>query len=417
MTNKWQHRNWISGIPLPGASPALALALAIAIVTIQSAGAQNFTLLYGFTGKSDGGAPRGGLVRDSAGNLYGTTYVGGLRDCFGSRCGVVFKVDQTGKETVLHRFKGTDGSLPTGALVSDKLGNLYGTASGGGAHNSGTVFKLNKSGKLTVLYTFSGGSDGAFPLGSLLRDETGNLYGTTTAGGVGNCFMNKGCGIVFKLDKTSKETVLYAFTGGADGATPLDGGLIRDHAGNLYGTTRFGGVGNCGGQGSGCGVVFKLDKSGKETVLYAFTGGADGGEPLGGLTRDRAGNLYGSAVLPGFGAVFTLDKTGKETVLYTFTDGTDGGFPNGGLIRDAAGNIYGTTTDAGSGDCHGLGCGVIFKLDRTGTETVLYNFTGDSNGFQPYAGLIRDKAGNFYGTTQFSGDGGNGFGTVFRLAP
>ncbi len=417
MANKSDNRNWTSRIRW-GTSAALALVLGVAAMAIQSARAQTFTLLYGFTGKSDGGVPQGGVIRDGRGNLYGTTSLGGLRDCHGSRCGVAFKVDtRNDKETVLHSFKGPDGEFPSGSLLLDEAGNLYGTTPGGGTYGVGVVFKLDKSGKETVLHNFKG-TDGAYPLGSLVRDGTGNLYGATFAGGVGNCFMGKGCGVVFKLDKTGKETVLHAFTGGSDGGEPQGpGALIRDKAGSLYGTTVQGGTGNCNGQNDGCGVVFKLDQTGKETVLYTFTGESDGGEPLTGLALDEAGSLYGSAVLPGSGAVFMVDKAGKETVLYTFTDGSDGGYPNGGLVRDAAGNIYGTTTDGGSGDCHGAPCGVIFELDKTGKETVLYNFNGDANGFGPYAGLIRDQAGNLYGTTQFSGILANGFGTVFELIP
>jgi uncharacterized repeat protein (TIGR03803 family) len=247
MSTQSQDKSWISGMLRPTMSAALAFVFVVGIAT-QSARAQTFTLLYSFTGKSDGGIPQGGLVRDPAGNLYGTTSQGGLlRDCAASGIGVVFKVDKSGKETVLHNFKGSDGALP---------------------------------------------------LGSLIRDGEGNLYGATFAGGVGNCFMGKGCGVVFKLDKTGKETVLYAFTGGSDGGEPQRGGaLIRDKAGNLYGTTVQGGV-NCDNQSFGCGVVFKLDKTGKETVLYTFTGGSDGAEPLGGLTRDQAGNLYGSDSVP-----------------------------------------------------------------------------------------------------------------------
>jgi uncharacterized repeat protein (TIGR03803 family) len=296
MSTQSQDKSWISGMLRPTMSAALAFVFVVGMAT-QSARAQTFTLLYSFTGKSDGGIPQGGLVRDPAGNLYGTTSQGGLlRDCAGFGCGVVFEVDPTGKETVLHRFKGPDGALPVGSLLLDEAGNLYGAASGG-ASGIGVVFKVDKSGKETVLHNFKG-SDGALPLGSLIRDGEGNLYGATFAGGVGNCFMGKGCGVVFKLDKTGKETVLYAFTGGSDGGEPQRGGaLIRDKAGNLYGTTVQGGV-NCDNQSFGCGVVFKLDKTGKETVLYTFTGGSDGAEPLGGLTRDQAGNLYGSDSVP-----------------------------------------------------------------------------------------------------------------------
>jgi uncharacterized repeat protein (TIGR03803 family) len=133
------------------------------------------------------------------------------------------------------------------------------------------------------------------------------------------------------------------------------------------------------------------------------------------LTIDKSGNLYGSSIVPFAGAVFKLDTGGNESVLYTFSDGADGGFPNSALMIDATGTLYGTTSDGGN-DCHGLGCGVIFSLDQTGTETVLYSFEGNSGGYAPYAGLVRDSSGNFYGTAQFAGFD-NGFGTVFEFTP
>jgi uncharacterized repeat protein (TIGR03803 family) len=214
-----------------------------------------------------------------------------------------------------------------------------------------------------------------------------------------------GAGVVFKLNKTG-ETVLYSFTGGADGWSPV-AGLIRDSAGNLYGTT-FGGGARFGESGSG--VVFKLDTTGTETVLYSFTGGADGGSPAAGLIRDSAGNLYGTTELGGVsgaGVVFKLDTTGTETVLHSFT-GPGGENPYAGLIADSAGNLYGTTYGGGAS-----GSGVVFKLDTTGTETVLYSFTGGADGGSPVAGLIRDSAGNLYGTTYEGGT--SDAGVVFKL--
>jgi uncharacterized repeat protein (TIGR03803 family) len=160
-----------------------------------------------------------------------------------------------------------------------------------------------------------------------------------------------------------------------------------------------------------------LDKTGKETVLYSFAGKPDGGDPLAGLVRDRAGNLYGTTLYGGAsdnGTVFELDKTGKETVLYSFTGGSDGASPWAGLVLDAAGNLYGTAQGGGSSDCNG-GCGVLFEVDRSGKETVLYEFTNGDDGAGPVASLIWDKAGNLYGTAE--GGGAYGVGTVFKLTP
>ncbi len=216
------------------------------------------------------------------------------------------------------------------------------------------------------------------------------------------------------MDPAGHETVLYRFTGGTDGNTPI-GGVIADSAGNLYGTTYNGGTAGLGGGG----VVYKLDTSGHETVLYNFTSGTDGGAPNAGLTMDAAGNLYGTTLYGGVmgpsgiqqGLVYKLDTSGRETVLYTFTGGLDGGQPSFGVIRDAQGNLYGTASVGGSG-----GQGVVYKIDGDGNETVLYNFTGGADGGNPGYGLIEDSAGNLYGTTSVSGNSLDG-GVLFKLTP
>jgi len=395
-----QHQGSISGIFKHVASGALALAIIfmLTVFATQSAPAQTFTVLYSFTNGTDGGQPYASLVRDSAGNLYGTTAVGGA-----SNFGTVFKVKKTGKEIVLYSFSGgADGANPWAGLVWGPAGSLYGTTEAGGTSGYGTVFKLSKTGKKTVLYNFTGtGSDGAYPFARLVWDAAGNLYGTTYKGGA------SGNGTVFKLAKTGKETVLYSFQGGADGENPY-AGVVRDSAGNLYGTT-------FGAFGVGYGTVFKLNAARKERVLHAFTGGTDGGYPYyGGLVRDSAGNLYGTTSYGGahqyFGTVFKIDKAGKQTVLYSFTGQADGGQPNASLIRDAAGNLYGTTIGGGAS-----GHGTVFKLDQSGKETVLYSFTGGTDAAGPNANLLRDAAGNLYGTT--IAGGASGGGTVFKLTP
>jgi uncharacterized repeat protein (TIGR03803 family) len=355
------------------------------------------TLLHSFTGTSgDGSQPQASLVQDSAGNLYGTTLKGGT-----AGNGTVFKVDPTGLETVLYSFTGTsgDGSQPQASLIQDSAGNLYGTTWLGGASGGGTIFKLNPANQETLLFSFAGLSgDGANPFGfdaGLLRDSEGNLYGTTYVGGttVGNCDM---CGTIFKMDPTGKETVLYYFTGtGGDGANP-QAGLIMDSAGNLYGTTAGGGT-------AGYGTVFKLDTTGHESVLHSFgVATGDGLIPQAGVIMDSAGNLYGTTFgggTAGNGTVFKVDPTGVETVLHSFSN-TDGANPEAGLIMDSAGNLYGTTFSGGT-----AGGGTVFKVDPTGVETVLHSFTNTSgDGSGPQGGLIRDMAGNLYGTTS----GGNG---------
>jgi uncharacterized repeat protein (TIGR03803 family) len=311
---------------------------------------------------------------------------------------------------VLHKFTGppADAAHSGASLIRDPQGNLYGTTEGGGVYGIGAVFKLGSNGTETLLYSFTGEADGGTPVAGLVRDAEGNLYGTTAAGGIDACSPNNYCGVVFKLDTTGTETVLYRFTGGVDGAVPY-GGLVRDSVGNLYGTTYRGGA-------SDAGVVFKLDTSGQETVLYAFTGGTDGGFPMAGLLRDSGGNLYGTtAGGAGPGGVFKLDTAGKETVLYSFSGGADGSLPYGGLVRDSLGNLYGTTMQGGLTTGGSPGGGVVFKVDSAGNETVIYAFTGSRDGFAPYAGVVRDPAGNLYGTTYYGGDQGRG--VVFKVDP
>jgi uncharacterized repeat protein (TIGR03803 family) len=327
---------------LHAVSIALALAIALVPATVGTrVQAQGFTVLYSFTGYADGGYPYAGLILDAASWPYGT----------------VFMLDKTGKETVLYSFCSRknckDGANPYAGLVRDAAGNLYGTTWYGGTggckddygSGCGTVFKVDKTGKETVLYSFTK-TRGTYPYAGLVVDAAGNLYGTTVKGGA------SGHGTVFMLDKTGKETVLHSFSGVPDGAYPY-AGLVRDAAGNLYGTTVNGGAHDYG-------TVFMLDKTGKETVLHSFTGtGGRGGNPYAGLIRDAAGNLYGTTSGGGHngrGTVFKLDKAGKETVLHSFLYG-DGVSPRAGLVRDANGNLYGTT-ESGGPHC----CGTVFEL-------------------------------------------------------
>ena len=276
---------------------------------------------------------------------------------------------------------------------------------------------------LTVLHSFIPG-DGVNPIAGLIQDAAGNLYGTTAFGGAACAELSsQGCGVVFELIRCNSGydfKVLHKFTGGADGAAP-SGGLIRDAAGNLYGTTFYGGGSSaCGlanGTPSGCGTVFKLSPTSTKTVLHTFTSG-DGQNPSAGLIREAAGNFYGTTTYgggAGGGVVFELSPTGIQTVLYSFAGGADGAFPLAGLIRDVGGNLYGTTQSGGtSSGCAPFGCGVVFKLSPTGTETVLHSFTGRDGAF-PSAGLIQDTVGNLYGTTEIGG--AYGFGVVFKLSP
>src|SRR5579885_2849737 len=354
----------------------LALLGAVCIVP-QLAGE---TVLHNFVPPPKGSVPDGGVIRDSAGNLYGTTLNGGS-----AGGGVVFKVTPSGHQTILHNFTGrADGGLPFAGVIRDAAGNLYGTTSAGGSADWGTVYRIDAAGNETVLYSFQGGADGGLPYGGVVRDSAGNLYGTTQYGGNVSACGGNGCGVVYKLDPSGHETVLYTFTGGADGANPY-AGVIRDSAGNLYGTTGFGGSADWG-------TVYKIDVSGHQTVLYSFTDGADGGWPLAGVIRDSAGNLYGTTFAGG--VVYKVDKAGHETVLYGFTGGTDGRAPASPVIRDKAGNLYGTTLYGGAANS-----GVVYKLDPDGNETVLYSFNGNPDGSGPRGSIVRDSKGNIYGAS------------------
>ncbi len=247
-------------------------ALAVTLAAFSpSAEAQIYSVVYTFPTAQDGNRPQG-VIEDQAGNLYGATYYGGANGV-----GAIFKLDAAGNETVLHSFKGPDGNAPLG-VVRDAAGNIYGaTAFGGvgcsGDFGCGTVFKLDTNGKETVLHRFGRHGDGRFPGSGLVRDAAGNLYGTTYNGGILTCDSSgRGCGTIFKIDASGNETVLHRFTGKSDGSGP--NGLTLDEAGDLYGTTP-------------AGTVFKVDASGRFSVLYRFTGGADGESPYAGVIRTQ----------------------------------------------------------------------------------------------------------------------------------
>jgi uncharacterized repeat protein (TIGR03803 family) len=349
------------------------------------------TVLYTFPAPTDGMNPSSGVIQDSAGNLYGTTGGGGI---FGD--GIVYELDSGGNETVLFTFGGgIGGGFPQG-VIRDPLGNLYGTAHSGG-QAKGVVYKLDPAGQQTVLYQFLNSIDGEGPGGALIGGAAGNLYGTTYNGGAADW------GVVFELSAAGTESVIYSFQGRPDAGSPLSG-VIRDSAGNLYGATQHGGTADAG-------AVFKIDASGHETVLHSF--GDDGASPTSGVVRDAEGNLYGTTGFSGtanYGEVYKIDPAGHTTILHTFTGGADGGWPYGGVILDSSGNLYGTASDGGS-----VGAGVVYMLDPTGQETVLYNFTGKADGSSPQTGLIRDSAGNLYGTTAFGGAADTG--VVFQITP
>jgi uncharacterized repeat protein (TIGR03803 family) len=396
------------------------LCIAAASTSVQ---AQSYTVLHAFTAKGDGLHPVAGPILDTNSNLYGTTNEGGSFN-FGS----IFKIDSAGHESVLYSLWGGDGMYPQAPLVLSSSGTLYGTAVNGGTpeggkcfHGCGSVFSLDSTGKETNLHAFSGGTDGRNPTaGLLLNTNSGALYGTTEFGGYAPCASDVGgCGTVFRL-QDGKEKILHAFTGGNDGLY-ASGGIIRDKQGNFYGVTALGGP-------AGYGTVYRITPAGQETVLYSFTGGADGDSPSGTLVIDDEGNLYGetygggnlSDCENGCGVLFKVEQTGKETVLYTFTGAADGKYPQGGLVRDKHGNLYGTAMNGGSTNCSD-GCGTVFRSDKSGI-TILHGFTGANDGAYPMGGVILDEAGDLYGTAYEGGDTSCstnhlGCGVVFEIVP
>lgn len=414
------------------------LLMVFVAVAIYSAQAQYDLAIYNFTGGSDGSAPAAGVVMDRAGNVYGTTYGGGDPPCSGG-CGVVYKLSKHGTSwtfSTLYRFRsGADGANPMARVIIGPDGALYGTTLNGG-NGHGTVFRLQPPAHFcgsiscpwteTVLYSFKGSSDGGAPLqGDLLFDSTGNIYGTTSEGGSTGCG-GFGCGTVYKLTPANggwKESVVYSFQQptNSDGAYPA-GGLTFDQAGNLYGTTAFGGLygtDNCSHVTYiiGCGVVFELTPSNQgwtETVLYNFTGSADGGEPECTLLFGRSGQLYGTTQVggdgkydAGSGTVFQLapsDGTWSLTTLESFLGPGTGG-PNGGVIQDSSGNLYGATPAALYNGGNDL-LGAIFQLTPSGdswTYNQLYGFANYDNGvygYEPASQVVMDSAGGLYGTAQ-----------------
>jgi uncharacterized repeat protein (TIGR03803 family) len=407
-------------------------------------------VLYAFQSGNDGEGPSAGLIADENGALYGmTTYGGGAPACVNFGCGTAFKLTPTGSgyaESVLFRFQGgNDGAEPVTSMTADTTGALYGTTRWGGRKctfspsvtGCGTVFKLMPVGSHyseKVLYRFKGGRRAALPVGRLIADASGALYGTTFAGGDrAPCSgpSTYGCGTVFKLTRIGsryEESVPYDFKGERDGADP-SAGLIVDGNGVLYGTTSAGGGSNvCGG---GCGIVFKLAPAGRghaESVIYRFRGGGgDGADPTGSLIADGSGALYGTTVLggSGYGTVFKLTPQGSgyaESVLYSFHGGDDGVAPVGALIAHT-GALYGATAAGGGASACVEGCGIVFKLSpaRSGySERVVYRFQGGNDGASPNGSLIADRRGALYGTTFAGGGtacGGPGCGTVFKIVP
>jgi uncharacterized repeat protein (TIGR03803 family) len=369
-----------------------------------TAGSGMITTLASFNG-GNGANPYGGLLMDSGGNLYGTTSAGGP-----NTHGTVFELaGGSGTITTLASFAGTAGQAPEGGLIMDSGGNLYGTASGGGASKDGTVFELaHGSGAITTLASFNG-SNGSDPVGGLVRDSAGNLYGTTVGGGTYKH------GTVFELVQGGGTITTLASFNGGDGANPF-AGLIMDASGNLYGTTSDAGPYPFNYLD---GTVFELAHGSSQITLLASFFAPNGVDP-GGLVMDSNGDLYGAAGDSGamnVGTVFELAHGSSTLTTLASFNITDGADPSGGVIVDSSGNLYGTTYRGGAyGYAHGgLGDGTVFELVKgSGTITTLASFDG-TDGWGPLGALIIDSSGNLYGTTAYGGPGSSS-GTIFELA-
>ena len=425
---------------------SFAICAALIILSSSISAGQSYKILYSFQGQLslDGSQPLGALARDNAGNLYGTTKIGGTNGL-----GTIFELspnsDGSWTESTLYSFCSTDdpcadGSEPQAALGIDSQGNLYGTTSAGGSQaghcnfgGCGTVFELSPPAAPggtwteTILYDFCAGgspcSDGAIPLSALAVDASGNLYGTTSAGGSGSGGHGAGQnGVVFELSSGSGAwtySVLYNFCPSGQGRFCPDGslpgaGVIVDKSGNLYGTTQGGGAQNSGGGGT----VYKLSPGSGEwthSVLKAFVPLATGGGPRGEVRMDNLGNLYSTLFAGGefgSGAVFKLESAGKGAEF--FFDGNNGSLPTAGITLDFQNRaLYGTTSLGGANQA-----GTVYKITATGQQSVLYSFcqpAACADGSSPLSELIQDASGNLYGTTMAGGTTGNG--VVFEVTP
>jgi uncharacterized repeat protein (TIGR03803 family) len=419
--------------------PQVLAILSLAILATASALAQTVTILHDFPATADdGNLPWSPLIFDDQDNLYGVTRYGGNDlGAAGPGKGIIYEISASGDETILHAFNGPDGDgvNPLGPIVRFH-GSLYGTTLGGSTNRKctvhggcGTIYRLT-NGKITILHSFTS-LEGTSPAG-VARDSSGNLFGATLYGGVGTptpACPSQGCGTIFQYSQR-KESVLYTFLGQPDGETP-NGELLLDSAGNIFGTTRFGGAFNHG-------TVFELAPKGDgtwtENLLYSFRGDTDGSEPYGGVVMDAKGDLYGTTFSGGLrsncgfqkrklgcGAIYKMvrntDGSWSERSVYLFGGkDVDGIFPIGDLVIDKQGNLYGVTNAAIGSISGNFVWSTAFELTTDGTEILVATFMHDgTTGFWPVSGLTLGASGNLYGTT--TEGSANGYGTVFKITP
>jgi uncharacterized repeat protein (TIGR03803 family) len=395
-------------------------AIAVFALSLATAAAATTNVIFSFEG-GNGEYADTDLETDGAGNIYGTTVLGGD---FGG--GTVFRLSPTANgwvHTVLYSFTGgSDGGEPYKGVSIDRAGNLYGTAVTGGSGSCeggcGVAYKLTNSGgtwNQTVIHAFTGGDDGSGPGARLTVDGSGNVYGMAPTGGA------YGVGTIYKIHQVQSGAwtldVIHTFTGGADGGTGSAGRMILRN-GHLYGAATTGGT-------YGSGAIFELTPRGNREwdlrTIYSFRGQPDGSFPYGALLFDAAGNIYGTTYYGGangIGSVYKLSRRSigewNENLLYSFQDdGVDGNSPISNLVFDGAGNLYGTTSEGG------LGSGTIFKLSPVSggqwAESVVHSFKGSPDGAFAYNGMVVDRFGNFYGATVHGGDDDDG--SIYKFTP
>ena len=372
----------------------LAMMLAaVGTLAFASGADAQFIVLHSFP-PSNPVSPKAPLIRTSDGTFYGTTESGGAFNL-----GTAFKMTPDGTVTLLHAFaSNSDGAGPIAALVKATDGNFYGTTPTGGSSGAGTAFKMTPSGTVTVLHAFTGGADGATPMASLIQATDGNFYGTTGSGGTANK------GTAFKMTPAGTVTVLHAFTGGADGSGPV-APLTQATDGNLYGTTVS------GGGSLSAGTIFRMALDGTFAVMHTFA--SEGANSNAGLIQASDGNLYGTTEFGGpffNGIAFRMTLAGAFTTLHAFGSGSDGSKPVAALVQGVDGNFYGTTLNGGTANK-----GTVFQITPAGVTTILHSFVGGSDGFEPLATLVSSDDGTLYGTVSLGGS--PGAGSVYTISP
>lgn len=376
--------------------------ISLAAASASPAAAGIFETLYRFDTAS-GAQPYSGVVIDASGNLFGTTSIG---PGGGFGLGTVYRFGTDGTLSILHSFDGTDGRGPLAGLVAAPgRGSFYGATTGGGANDRGTIFRIGSDGSHSVLYNLDIAT-GANIENAMIVDKAGNLFGVAASSSTGPY----SAGSLFKFGTDGEFSVLHAFDNAFQAGVPI-GAPVLDPFGNLYGTTLFGGIGG----GYGGGTIFRLSADGDFSIVHSFAA-ADGVSPYGRLVSDLSGNIFGTTSQGGSGlgggTIFRLATDGTYSVLHSFDTQSAGYMPLGGLTIDAAGNLFGTTQRGGAfGDF-----GTIFRFGADGVFTTLHSFAGGDGGQSPlpYGWLEADANGNLYGTT--TRGGAFDYGTIFKLS-